>query len=79
MAAPLGTLTVPTTEAQREIWAAMIVTPEVAPAYNESVTLKLQGPVDRDGLRAAAQAVFRRHDALRSTFSETFSGLIALK
>ena len=70
MAAPLGTLSVPTTEAQREIWAAMIVTPDVAPAYNESVTLKLQGAVDRDGLRAAAAAVFRRHDALRSTFSD---------
>ncbi len=70
MAAPLGTLTVPTTEAQREIWAAMIVTPDVAPAYNESVTLKLHGPVDRDALRAAAAAVFRRHDALRSTFSD---------
>jgi amino acid adenylation domain-containing protein len=70
MAAPLGILTVPTTEAQREIWAAMIVTPDVAPAYNESVTLKLHGPVDRDGLRHAATAVFRRHDALRSTFSD---------
>lgn len=70
MAAPLGLLTVPTTEAQREIWAAMIVTPEVAPAYNESVTLKLQGVVDRDALRAAARSVFRRHDALRSTFSD---------
>ena len=70
MAAPLGLLTVPSTEAQREIWAAMIVTPEVAPAYNESVTLKLQGAVDRDSLRAAAQAVFRRHDGLRSTFSD---------
>ena len=70
MAAPLGVLTVPTTEAQREIWAAMIVTPDVAPAYNESVTLKLQGVVDRDALRTATQAVFRRHDALRSTFSD---------
>jgi amino acid adenylation domain-containing protein len=70
MAAPLGTLSVLTTEAQREIWAAMVVTPEVAPAYNESVTLKLQGEVDRDMLRAAAQTVFRRHDALRSTFSD---------
>ena len=70
MAAPLGPLSVPTTEAQREIWAAMIVTPDVAPAYNESVTLKLQGPVDQAALRAAAQAAFRRHDALRSTFAE---------
>ena len=60
----------PTTEAQREIWAAMIVTPDVAPAYNESVTLKLHGPVDSDALRAAATTVFRRHDALRSTFSD---------
>ncbi|NJM84597.1 MAG: aminotransferase class III-fold pyridoxal phosphate-dependent enzyme, partial [Tabrizicola sp.] len=70
MAAPLGTLSVPTTEAQREIWAAMIVTPEVTPAYNESVSLKIRGLVDRPALIEATRACVRRHDALRSTFSD---------
>lgn len=69
MVAPLGPLSVPTTEAQREILTAILVTPEVAAAYNESVTLKLKGTVDRAALVAAIQSVFRRHDALRSTFS----------
>jgi amino acid adenylation domain-containing protein len=69
MAAPVGAITVPTTEAQREIWAAMVVTPELAPAYNESVTLKLNGPVDETRLMAAVQAGLQRHDAFRTTFS----------
>ncbi|MFX0544540.1 amino acid adenylation domain-containing protein [Roseovarius sp. S1116L3] len=69
MRAPLGILSVPTTEAQREIWAAMIVTPEVVPAYNESVTLKLVGPIDRAALIKAVTTGLHRHDALRSTFS----------
>ncbi|GHA47767.1 hypothetical protein GCM10008927_10880 [Amylibacter ulvae] len=69
MANPPKTLRVPTTEAQREIWAAMIVTPEVTPAYNESVTLKMHGVVDAQKLREATETVFARHDALRTTFS----------
>ncbi|MEE4117621.1 MAG: aminotransferase class III-fold pyridoxal phosphate-dependent enzyme, partial [Paracoccaceae bacterium] len=69
MAAPLGPLEVPTTEAQREIAAAMVLTPEVSAAYNESVTLKLEGEVDRDALREAARAAFARHDALRATIA----------
>ncbi len=70
MNAPLAPVTVPTTEAQREIWAAMIVTPEVAAAYNESVTLKLRGEIDRNAMVQAVKRCLQRHDALRSTFSE---------
>jgi amino acid adenylation domain-containing protein len=69
MNAPLGPLEVETTEAQREIAAAMVLTPEVSAAYNESVTLKLEGAVDRDALRDASRAAFARHDALRATFA----------
>ena len=70
MAKPLEPLNVPTTEAQREIFAAQVVTPEVAAAYNESVTLKIHGGVNRDALIEAVRNSFARHDALRSTFSE---------
>jgi amino acid adenylation domain-containing protein len=69
MVAPLGSITAPTTEAQREIWAAMIVTPELAPAYNESVTLRLRGVVDLAALKATTEAGLARHDAFRATFS----------
>lgn len=69
MAAPLGSIMVPATEAQREIWAAMVVTPDVAPAYNESITLTLTGPVDRAVMLAAVREGLLRHDAFRTTFS----------
>ncbi|WP_171136737.1 non-ribosomal peptide synthetase/type I polyketide synthase [Ruegeria sp. HKCCC1038] len=70
MAAPLAPLACPTLEAQREIFAAQVVTPEVAAAYNESVTLKIRGAVNTDALLEAIQACYARHDALRATFSE---------
>lgn len=69
MSAPLQAITVPTTEAQREIWSAMVVTPEVAAAYNESVTLKLRGQLKPVLLNQAFQLAVDRHDALRSRFS----------
>lgn len=70
MAAPLPPLPVPTTEAQREIWAAIALNPGVAAAYNESVSLVLRGPLDRAAARAALALVLARHDALRSTFAD---------
>jgi amino acid adenylation domain-containing protein len=70
MLAPLVTIRVPSTEAQREIWAAMVVTPEIAPAYNESVTLTLRGQIDAEALVTAVKAGLTRHDAFRTTFSE---------
>ena len=69
MAEPLKPLAVPTTEGQREIWGAMILTPEVSAAYNESVTLEMSGEIDADLLMKACDLCFNRHDALRATFS----------
>jgi hypothetical protein len=63
-------IAVPTTEAQREIWAALVVTPEVSAAYNESVILSLTGAIDTDALLAATRDGFDRHDALKSTFAD---------
>jgi glutamate-1-semialdehyde aminotransferase/acyl carrier protein len=68
MAAPLPPLYVPMTGAQREIWMALALNPGVVPAYNESVSLLLRGPLDRDAARAAVAFVLARHDALRATF-----------
>ena len=69
MNTPAKALELPTTQAQREIWTAAIVTPEVSAAYNESVTLELDGTIDASALITATKAAFARHDALRASFS----------
>ena len=76
---PFGTTpltrVVPSTESQREIWLAAKLGPEASLAYNESVTLRLRGILDRDALHGALQELVDRHDALRATFGpdgETF-------
>lgn len=66
--APLA-CAVPSTEAQREIWLAARLQPEASLAYNESATLRLSGPLDRDALERALEALLARHEALRATFS----------
>jgi amino acid adenylation domain-containing protein len=60
----------PVTESQAEIWAACLLGGDDASrAYNESVTLRLRGPLDAPALGRAWQAVLLRHEALRSVFS----------
>ncbi|RZK51635.1 MAG: non-ribosomal peptide synthetase, partial [Hymenobacter sp.] len=61
---------VPITESQAEIWAACLLGGDDASrAYNESVTLRLTGPLDRAALRCALGMLGQRHEALRSAFS----------
>ena len=64
---------VPTTETQREIWLACQLGVDASMAYNESVSLRLQGhpenPLDTKALRCALGKLVARHDALRATFS----------
>ncbi len=64
-----GVVVVPTTEAQREIWAAVQMNPKATLAYNESVSLRLKGVLNCAALEQAVQCAFDRHDALRGTFS----------
>ena len=58
---------VPLTAAQREIYFAVALSDEANCAFNESLTLTLEGPLHSDALRFALDAVLARHDALRST------------
>jgi amino acid adenylation domain-containing protein len=67
---------VPTTDAQREVWFASRLSPEASLAYNESISLRIRGPLDAGALRAALQAVVARHDALRASFSEDGTELL---
>lgn len=65
-----GTITrvAPTTEPQREVWLATQLGREASLAFNESVALQLQGPLDRAALEAALRELLQRHDALRVNF-----------
>ncbi|MGY0560481.1 amino acid adenylation domain-containing protein [Luteimonas sp. A277] len=69
VAAPADDAPVPTTEPQREIWLAARIDPSVALAFNQSISLSLQGRLDVAALLAALRATVDRHDALRSTIS----------
>ena len=60
------TRVVPTTEPQREMWLADQLGPEASLAFNESVSLRLRGPLDLQRLHASLQALLNRHSALRS-------------
>ncbi len=61
--------TAPTTEPQREIWTACALGDDASRAFNESLTLTLKGPLNREALVAAFDDVIARHDALSSTLS----------
>jgi amino acid adenylation domain-containing protein len=62
-------LTVPATEAQKEIWASVQLGDDANCAYNESVSLRFRGDLDVENFRAALQALIQRHEALRTTLS----------
>ncbi len=57
------------TFAQLEVWAASQLGPEASCAYNESVSLRCRGPLDEEAMLAAVDGIWRRHEALRSSFS----------
>ena len=46
---------VPTTEAQREIWLADRLSPDASLAYNESISLEMEGALDAPALERALQ------------------------
>jgi amino acid adenylation domain-containing protein len=58
-----------TTQPQREVWLADKLSEEASLAYNESITLRLRGPLDVAALQAAVRDVIAAHESLRSTFS----------
>lgn len=63
--------TIPTTEAQREVFTASVMGHDASCAYNESVSLELSGELDRAALGSALQALVDRHEALRATLDST--------
>ncbi|MDO8544835.1 MAG: amino acid adenylation domain-containing protein [Opitutaceae bacterium] len=65
---------IPLTDAQREIWYACQLGAAASAAYNESITLQLDGPLSVAALRRAVESLVARHDALRTTFSPLGDG-----
>ncbi len=59
---------VPLTEAQTEVWLSAQLSDEASCAFNESVTLRMRGALDRPALEKALNEVIARHDALRAIF-----------
>ncbi len=68
---PPGGAALPSTEGQKEIWMAHQLGDAPACAFNETVVLTLDGPLDHDALAAALLDLVARHDALRLRFARS--------
>ncbi len=65
----------PPTEGQREIWMVHQLGDAQAAAFNEGLSVVLEGTLDREALHGALSDLVGRHDALRMRFArsgETF-------
>ncbi|MBC7428212.1 MAG: amino acid adenylation domain-containing protein [Bacteriovorax sp.] len=62
-------LAVPSTEAQIEIWASIVMDPDATLCYNESLAINFQGNLNPEILNFAFQELLKKHDALRAAFS----------
>jgi amino acid adenylation domain-containing protein/natural product biosynthesis luciferase-like monooxygenase protein len=66
MAVPPGPLILGLPKAQRGLWTLLNTSENAARVYNESITLGLRGPVNREALRQSLQTLVDRHEGLRS-------------
>jgi natural product biosynthesis luciferase-like monooxygenase protein/amino acid adenylation domain-containing protein len=61
---------VPATEAQRQLWVQAQVSDDASCAYNETLLLRLRGPLNRTALDNAVRAAVTRHEALWTSLSD---------
>ncbi len=66
---PLIACTVPSTESQREVFVASNMGRDASCAYNESVSLQLNGTLNESALHNAVRSCVERHEGLRSVMS----------
>lgn len=66
----------PTTALQREMWIAAQMRPEASAASNGTNLVELVGDLNVNALERALEEVVKRHEALRSTFSDDGSCII---
>ncbi|MBC77777.1 MAG: hypothetical protein CME64_17360 [Halobacteriovoraceae bacterium] len=60
---------VPTTESQKEIWSSIEIDSRANLCYNESIRIRLEGPLDFDLLEVAFNETLAKRDSLRASFS----------
>jgi amino acid adenylation domain-containing protein len=66
---------VPMTEPQAEVWMAAQLGDEASCSFNEGVTVRFDGALDRAALTAALNDVVARHDAFRASFGRAGTAL----
>lgn len=66
----------PPTDLQREMWIAAQMRPEASAANNGTNVVELEGELDVAAMEWAIAEVVKRHEALRSTFSEDGSKVV---
>ena len=66
--APAEEISLPLTDAQREVWLASQLDEDVSRTYNEAYLVHVRGDLQVDVLRESLQLIVDRHDALRATF-----------
>ena len=66
-----GVQEAPLTEAQMEVRLSAQLGDEESCSFNEGFTVSLRGPLDRAALEDVLQTVVQRHEALRSTLTES--------
>lgn len=71
-----ATISLPSTESQREVWLAARFVGNNSVAYNEGLSLSLAGPLDGQALRHALQTLLDRHESLRARFSRDGRSLV---
>jgi amino acid adenylation domain-containing protein len=62
-------IVVPTTEAQREIFATIKLDQDSTLCFNETLSIEMKGELHISALDQAYQEILKRHDALRAIFS----------
>ena len=60
----------PTTEAQREMWSAILMTQEATLCYNEVLEVRFLGDLNVGALNKSLSKMLENHDALNSLFSD---------
>ncbi|MBV6405295.1 MAG: amino acid adenylation domain-containing protein [Flavobacteriales bacterium] len=78
-AGPAVLLTYPTTGPQQEVWTASQLSDAASCAYNESVSLTLEGTLDVAALKEALRDLAVRHEALRTVFDSTGTRALVLE
>jgi len=75
-AAPALLRSATSTESQRELWTASALGPDASAAFNEAVTVRLIGDLDRAALQRAFLALVQAHEALHTSFSADGASLL---